>query len=663
MINKICFLTLILLSGFFVSHAQQSYLIGSSTVSIEPENSTFSVAIAGYGAPREGRFSLTWKSVSSLPEVLAVTGLNGKLYAATSSNELLEGTVSNQEIAWKNMGKIDRLSAITSLNGKLYGISNDNLLEGSISPNGITWKRLGTASNITALTGISGKLYAANSKNEGLAGSIVKNKVSWAKNGRAYRIISMTNDGERIYSLNSGDTLWYSKPKARYEDWREIGRHNSYTVDVRIKHIVVLNGRLYAVSKDNKLYLAEHNTKGDLTARTLAIKSGNKTALVVSADVTGFNYSFIKDIKADVYKKLKIPASAILINATHTHFAPVTQAWLAWGDFYHTPDSNYLNNTVKKGIIRSIELALNNMAPSEIYFARGSTNIGENRRATSNLEAPYDDVLDVLKVINTATGKNDILFSAGVHPVFNNLEPNSTFTLNANYPGVAKRIIQEKTGGNAIFMQGFGGDINPREQNYDNTGKELAEDVLAILKTDMRKISGAISYSLDTVHIPIEPWSLKKVQEFKAFNLAEVEIEKKNTPPYTAAGQFTLTMLLEREKNVRWANIMLNHYKNGTMPKTMPVYIQILNIGPWKLVGLSREVTTEYASAIRNIWPDKIVTVAGYCNDVPSYLPREWHIHARTYEGYDSFFWYGQPAIPPLNVREIVLKGIQKLNR
>ena len=179
----------------------------------------------------------------------------------------------------------------------------------------------------------------------------------------------------------------------------------------------------------------------------------------------------------------------------------------------------------------------------------------------------------------------------------------------------------------------------------------------------MKPVTGDISYSLDTVQIPIKPWSLKEVQEFKAFNLAEVEIEKKNTPPYTAAGQFTLTLLLEREKNVRWANIMLDHYKKGTMPKTMPVYVQVVNIGPWKLVGLSREVTTEYAQAIRNIWPDKLVTVAGYCNDVPSYLPRDWHIHARTYEGYDSFFWYGQPAIPPVNVREIVLNGIKKLNR
>ena len=602
--------------------------------------------------------------MGGLPAVSAVTGLNGKLYTVTS-DELLEGTVGSDGISWKKLGKAEPITGLTALNGKLYGVTTGHkLMEGTLSAQGVRWKNLGTAAGITGLTGLKGRLYAATNKNEALTGIVEKNKISWKKTGDAKRIISMTNDGNRIYSINSGDTLWFNTPGQRYEDWREIGRHNSFTFNIRMKHITVLNGRLYAVSDDNKLFLAEHSSKGDLTARTVAIKNDTKTVLIVTADVTGFNHSFVKSIKKEIAAKRKIPASAIVINATHTHFAPVTQAWLAWGEFYHTPDSNYLNNIVRKGIIRSIDEALANMAPSDLFFARGTTNIGENRRHTTNLEAPYDRALDVLKIVNTNTGKYDVLFSAGCHPVFNNQEANSTFTLNANFPGVAKKIIQEKTGGNAIFMQGFGGDINPRVMDYENTGKELADDVLNLLKSaDMKPITGDISYSLDTVQIPIKPWSVKEVQEFKAFNLAEVEIEKKNTPPYTAAGQFTLTLLLEREKNVRWANIMLDHYKKGTMPKTMPVYVQVVNIGPWKLVGLSREVTTEYAQAIRNIWPDKLVTVAGYCNDVPSYLPRDWHIHARTYEGYDSFFWYGQPAIPPVNVREIVLNGIKKLNR
>ncbi|MES2379307.1 MAG: hypothetical protein V4553_22130 [Bacteroidota bacterium] len=663
MIRKFHIVLSLLLACITTTYSQ-GYLTGSSVVSIEPDSSIYSVALAGYGAPREGRFSLTWKQISNMPDITAITALNGKLYAAGKNGELKEGTLIQNDITWKNLENKTKLTNLTSLGGKLYAVNTSgDILQGTISPKGIIWQSIGKGNNITGLTGLNSKLYVANSGNRSLTGTIRQNKLTWVNTGLAYRIISMANDGERVYYINSGDTLWLSKPGQKYSEWQEIGRHNSFTFNIHIKHIVVLKGRLYAVSKDNKLYLAHHSTKGDLTVRSLAIKSGKQTAVITNLDVTGFNYSFIKAIKAEILKRRKLPESALLINASHTHFAPVTQAWSCWGDFYHKPDSNYLNRIVKKAVIRSIEQALDNLAPAELSFGRGTSNIGENRRGVNNLAKPYDKTLDIIKITHPGNGKTDVLFTVGCHPVFNNTEANSTFTLSANYPGVAKKVIQEKTGYRAFFMQGCGGDINPRELDYDKTGQELAADVLGLLNSNLKKISGGISYSLDVVQIPITPWSLKKVQEFKTENVAAVIEEKKNTPPYTAENQFALTQLLEREKNVRWSNLILDNYKKGTVAKTMPLYIQIINIGNWKLVGLSREVTTEYAAAIRDMWPDKLVSVAGYCNDVPSYLPRDWHIHDSTYEGYDSFFWYGQPAIPPSNIRDIVLNGIKNLHR
>ncbi len=117
-------------------------------------------------------------------------------------------------------------------------------------------------------------------------------------------------------------------------------------------------------------------------------------------------------------------------------------------------------------------------------------------------------------------------------------------------------------------------------------------------------------------------------------------------------------------RDVRWAKLMLEHYdKNGTPPTDMPIYVQTLNIGDWKLIGLSREVTTEFAIAIRNLWPEKKVSVAGYTNDIPSYLPTDPHIIARDYEGYGSFFWYGQPNNYPLGTFDKIITRIRENNR
>lgn len=104
---------------------------------------------------------------------------------------------------------------------------------------------------------------------------------------------------------------------------------------------------------------------------------------------------------------------------------------------------------------------------------------------------------------------------------------------------------------------------------------------------------------------------------------------------------------------------MLNHYENGTMPKHMPIYIQTIDIGQWKLIGLSREVVTEYSLAIKKIWPEKLVSVAGYCNDVSSYLPAERHLRTKVYEGEGSYFWYGMPSPFPYDVLDQVVNRIK----
>jgi hypothetical protein len=108
---------------------------------------------------------------------------------------------------------------------------------------------------------------------------------------------------------------------------------------------------------------------------------------------------------------------------------------------------------------------------------------------------------------------------------------------------------------------------------------------------------------------------------------------------------------------------MLKYYSEGTMPVSLPVYVHTVNIGNWKLVGFSRETTTGYSFGVKNLWPDKLVSVAGYTNDVSSYLPTHMHLEAHGYEGLNSFFWYGMPNVFPVNADETILYTIKSLGR
>jgi len=118
-----------------------------------------------------------------------------------------------------------------------------------------------------------------------------------------------------------------------------------------------------------------------------------------------------------------------------------------------------------------------------------------------------------------------------------------------------------------------------------------------------------------------------------------------------------------KERNHTWKQIMLGYLDKGMKLFPMNVYVQTLNIGNWKLVGFSRETTIPYGLRVKEMWPGQTVSVAGYTNDVSSYLPTHLHIEKRNYKGMDSFYWYGMPDTYPLDVEERILTEIKKNNR
>lgn len=622
----------------------QNFLIGSATASLEPGDAAVSSALAGYGIPREGRFSITWEEVNESPPLKSITSYQDGFLAINDEEELLLGRLQKKSIVWKNLGKATDVSVLASSGTKIYAISSKGeLLMGKLKSNKISWKKTDHFQRFSALTSLNHHLYAT-TDSELLEGKIEKSGIQWRKISTAENIISLTNDDRMLYALNQGDTIWSVKPYMDKKAWTIIGRNNGYTFTENLKDIAVFNNVLYAVNNGNQLLKGNHKSNGDLAVNALAIKGENETVVIAGVDVCGFDASFVNSIKSYFHQKHKLPEAAILINASHTHFAPVTQSWATWGEFYHVPDTNYLNNVVSKGIIAAIEEALANMEPADIFFGRGTTAIGVNRRSTKEITRPYDNTLDVIKIQIGNERIKSILFSAGCHPVFQN-KGEESYTLGANYPSIARQhICNHMHTDHSLFLQGCGGDINPQEKSYHSTGDTLGSEVIKILESPMQRLGNTISFYLDTIEIPLNVWPIEKIKAFRAENLVK-------------PGD------IYAEKNVRWADLMMERYRRNDVQGNMPIYVQTINIGQWKLVGLSREAVTEYGLAIRALWPDRLVTVAGYCNDVSSYLPVNWHIETEVYEGLESFFWYGQNGIPKSNIKDIIIEKIKSRNR
>ncbi len=619
----------------------QAYRAGFARESTEPAAWPFSLTLAGYGAPTEGRFSLEWiKAGTANAGCIAFAGA-GNTFFATNGRSLLTATAGSNP-AWREAPAAAGARLLAAGENTLYAIdSAGQLLETRLPLQQRTaWARRGHAGNAAAIAVLHRTLYIATPA--GLQHTGAGGPLQWKNMPAPANIISLAAYNNELYALTADDNIYRCNP-SKGSDWLRMARHNGLTYNVKMQHIAVAGNALYGCDADGGIFVAKHNSDGNMSASALAIAAGKQRVVIVGVDVCGFDYAFAGEVKREISKKLHIPPQAVMLNASHTHFAPVAQPYITWHPPCQQPDSGYLHAVVKPAVIRAVSNAIRNLAPSSLYFSRSKTAIGRNR-CLSTAPEPYDNDVDVLTAVRTDNQEKTVLFLTGCHPVFN-ASGREGVTLSANYPAVARAALEgDGNVRHAVFVQGCAGDINPQDASHINTGNALAADVRKAMAGSMTPLKGPVTFYTDSISFPTRPMTAATVQTMYNDNA-------KNP------GQMI------PDRNMRWARMMQHYYTTGTMPATMPVYVQTINIGNWKLVGLSREVVTEYGSGIKALYPRSLVSVAGYCNDVASYLPTSRHMKEGTYEGLDSFFWYGQPSQFPLDVYETVLENIRRKNR
>ena len=160
--------------------------------------------------------------------------------------------------------------------------------------------------------------------------------------------------------------------------------------------IAIAGNTLYGLTREGRLYSGEHRTEGNLTARAMAISKGEKTIVIISADICGLNDKYTGLLKKEIRDRHNVPPSAVFINSSHTHFAPVSQDWLTWQEANQHPDSLYLYSTVRQGILNAVSKAIAGLTPAKLFFGRGATDIGYNRSLVDHPEL-YDSSVDVIK--------------------------------------------------------------------------------------------------------------------------------------------------------------------------------------------------------------------------------------------------------------------------
>jgi neutral ceramidase len=167
-----------------------------------------------------------------------------------------------------------------------------------------------------------------------------------------------------------------------------------------------------------------------------------------------------------------------------------------------------------------------------------------------------------------------------------------------------------------------GADQNPNPRStLDHAkkhGADLAAEVDRVLAAPLQPVRGAIAAAFQTVDL-----------EFAMHTRETFESRLKETNVF----------------HVRHAKAMLATYDQGRPIRRYSYPVQAIQFGKdLTLVALGGEVVVDYALRIKKEYGSKGIIVAGYSNDVMSYIPSLRVLKEGGYEAADAMTYYGLPG-------------------
>jgi len=214
--------------------------------------------------------------------------------------------------------------------------------------------------------------------------------------------------------------------------------------------------------------------------RSVVLDNGRTRAALVAIDAGAMPTELYKKVSARAAAELRIPASQLLMSASHTHSVPFR-----------------LDDAVEETILRSLREAVGRLQPARVAWGTGVSYINVNRDRVDpktnrwwegpNYDGTSDKTVAVVR-IESATGKPiAVYYNYAVHGVITG----TLDMISGDIPGAASRYVEESLGDDAVALwtSGAAGDQNPI---YFNQTYELRDIRIADYAKRGEDISNAM---------------------------------------------------------------------------------------------------------------------------------------------------------------------------
>jgi hypothetical protein len=384
-----------------------------------------------------------------------------------------------------------------------------------------------------------------------------------------------------------------------------------------------------------------------LWAKALALEDGRGSRVViVTTDIIGLPRSVADVVGARVEKQWGLERSRLLLNSSHTHTGPVIRSNLSV--MYNLDEHNgrvlvEYGQKLTDDLVNVIGAAIGDLAPASVEFGTGSAGFAANRRAFTpagvrigvNPEGAVDHSVPVLRVAKSDGKLRAVLFGYACH---NTTLTGEHYVISGDYAGQAQLELEKAhPGTSAMFLMLCGADQNPNPrgqlEHVQQHGGALAREVTRVLGGALEPVRGRVRAAFQLVNLPLR---LHTRDMFES---------------------------MQSDKDVyrqRLAKMMLKAYDDRRPVRTVPYPVQALRLGDnMGIVALGGEVVVGYALWTKSTWPKRSLIVAGYSNDVMSYIPTAKILEEGGYEAVQSQVYYGQPTPYQPEVEAIVQKAIR----
>lgn len=360
-----------------------------------------------------------------------------------------------------------------------------------------------------------------------------------------------------------------------------------------------------------------------LLAKALVISLSGQKLAIVALDTLKYPVELATDARRRIEQHTGIPASHVIICASHTHSGPL---WSYYKDKLVTP------------IVEAVSKAARDLAPCRIGLSKGTAEgVSENRRIIKEgnawnrwqlppadrerfpAEGPADPNFDVLAVVGEDGRYKAVLFNFACHAA-NNRAP----LISADYPGDVQQYVTQRLGYDVptFFLTGACGDVNPV---YSNS-KELFG----------QKLGGEILRSLGKVDF-IEDPALR-------METREMAMPGRESPTFREA-----EVLRNWPAQLEHYHKAFNEMKKREQP-TYRYFITGIRIGDdFAIVTNPNELFCDIGLDIKRQSPFKHTMVVELTNGAHGYVPT-----AKAFAGGSYETWFGEHSYLSTRAAEIV---------